>query len=112
MNVIDSARPLNFLSEPDPIKSFDLLVSVSDENLNNPVPTLTLPIASAAPDNAKSVPVPSSETSSGNAVLPSILNIGGVPSLTKLNVALGITSVSELILKRPYGDLRSLLSSI
>ena len=112
MNVIDSARPLNFLSEPDPIKSFDLLVSVSDENLNNPVPTLTLPIASAAPDSAKRLPLPSSETSSGNAVLPSILNIGGVPSLTKLNVALGITSVSELILKRPYGDLISLVSSM
>ena len=97
---------------PDPIKSLDLVASASDKNLNNPVPTLTLPIASAAPDNAKSVPVPSSETSSGNVVSPSILKIGGVPSLTKLNVVLGITSVSELILKRPYGDLRSLVSSI
>ena len=71
MNVIDSARPLNFLSEPDPIKSFDLLVSVSDENLNNPVPTLTLPIASAAPDSAKRLP-PVSYT---HLTLPTIYSV-------------------------------------
>ena len=56
---------------------------------------------SAAPPVAKRVPVPSSATSSGNAVLPTILNIGGVPSLTKLYVVLVVTSVSEVILKRP-----------
>ena len=83
LKVRDSAAPLNFLRDPEPTKSLALVVVVSDRNLNRPSAPRAADVVSAAPPAVKRIPLPSSETSSGNVVSPRILKIGGSPVLVQ-----------------------------
>ena len=59
LKVIDSAAPLNFLNEPEPMKSLDLVKSVNPPTLNNPVLSYAAADVAVDPPKVKSIPSPS-----------------------------------------------------
>ena len=59
---MDSAAPLIFLSEPDPMKSLDLVKSVNPPTLNNPVLSYAAADVAVDPPKVNNIPSPSGGT--------------------------------------------------